>query len=109
VILVLGVVSAHAAFPVKSSRQAIAIAKSVCLNHAQTYEHGKVEDIKNIFASLEWKTDKAKGIWHVSTVVTCAQRHMLNVDVPANGPYPTSCYESLYFIPGMRCPEKSRP
>ena len=102
---------AHAApFPVRTSSQAIAIAKSVCLKHARIFDKsGKEEDIKRIFPSLDWVADEHKRVWHVRSNVTCTQPHMLNVDVPAGGPYPTRCDESLYFLPGMQCPGEPKP
>jgi len=109
--LAISISSASATtFPIKNARQAINVAKAVCLKHAHLLDtNGRPMNISKIFSSLQWEASSDAGNWEVSTIVTCSQRHLLFVSIPTKGPSPKECSESLYLYAGVSCPGDPQP
>lgn len=78
-------------FPIKDRSVAISIARKVC---------------HDTDPPLKWQAhlNPINGIWVVDTMPSiCSNKikktkHLWDVEVPANGAYPTKCQESLYEI-----------
>jgi hypothetical protein len=74
---------------VNDSQTAVAIAKKICdsqVNH-----------------SLQWRADlnDSGHMWIVDTMPSLkarATKHLWVVNIPVNGPYPTTCWDSMYEL-----------
>jgi hypothetical protein len=116
----LGASTAHTeTFPVKTAEAAIEIAKNVCSNHPPSLLDKSAKQItitRSYLSSFRWSAEKHDGGWTVETIPSlssCTNPHLLSVEIPASGPYPVICRESMYdFIipPGEHpCTSYSQP
>jgi hypothetical protein len=93
-------------FPIKSKADAIEVAKSVCLKYGGPLmdEDMKKTTVRDEMSTFRWDAALNGDHWDVSTtpsIYAGTNDHMLDVEVPVNGPEPRSCSESLYTLFGV--------
>ena len=95
-----------APFPIQNANDAIATAKDVCLRYGGPFydEDDNRTTIRQQMLTLKWNATLEGDHWHADTrpsVVAGTNEHWLDVDIPVNGPAPTSCAESMYELIGI--------